>query len=538
MGIHVYLHVIEKAVPRKAWEKLYDDALRLLRAHPAGLLGIERRRLLGSDVVVYAGDVERTIGGEREICLVGDRRSLRTGESFHLPRRLGVAVGRVAPQEDLVFDDPDRRGGRALFHEKTQGEPYHTAVLAAAMLVETRLPWAALVAGDVDEDDVEEARRWAEPILGHALDRPVLFDAPALLRRLSARWQGEALVDAFVRRFEGTREDGLGSALAFVDRGAAESWTRARLGDRRAREDEAFAPARVVQAWLTGVGDVLGLCELACVDPRGARMAPELLASLVAESGALLPADLSRRIDRCRAARLSPRPDVSMLGALTAAMFLERHLPGRRIDPGELEAAFARAWPDRAAELSAVARAESERHEAVLASICASIEQGQRFLERLPPYQDVGDLAALRSAGDLTATRRQDVAVFARALRGLAREGEPQRRTERRASFEACLASANASDARRFFVAAASQGRVPRLTEDAWSWILAEEEPRMIRFLLRLFCCEPRSDEAFRLKRALLEGRALCEAAARMAEEGAEEAKALAMASRRREAPC
>jgi hypothetical protein len=143
MGTYVYLHVLEDAIPPTAWAQIYDDTRSLLRAHPSGLLGLDERTLLGHDVLVYTRDIERMTWQDREICVVGDRRSLRFGESFHMPCRLRTAEIRRDQGEDLVFDEPDEPRGRAIFGDKTQGEPYHTAILAAAMVVETRFPGAA-----------------------------------------------------------------------------------------------------------------------------------------------------------------------------------------------------------------------------------------------------------------------------------------------------------------------------------------------------------------------------------------------------------
>lgn len=59
----------------------------------------------------------------------------------------------------------DTSGPVRVFGDKTQGYPYHFAVLAAAMLIEERFPRDAMVWGDIDDGQAEEAARLAAPIL-------------------------------------------------------------------------------------------------------------------------------------------------------------------------------------------------------------------------------------------------------------------------------------------------------------------------------------------------------------------------------------
>ena len=82
--------------------------------------------------------------------------------------------------------------------------------------------------------------------------------------------------------------------------------------------------------------------------------------------------------------------------------------------------------------------------------------------------------------------------------------------------------------ARRLLVSMAGE-RGPSLTEYAWAWILQEEDPAMLGLLLRLFCCEPGSDEGSRLRRALLESRVLAQAVLRMLNDEVTMAKAAAL---------
>src|SRR5207244_4427522 len=99
------------------------------------------------------------------------------------------------------------------------------------------------------------------------------------------------------------------------------------------------------------------------------------------------------------------------------------------------------------------------------------------------------------------------------------------------------LSGENARGAHRLFIAAAC-GTAPTLTEAAWDWILREEDPAILRVLLRVFNGASSARDARTLERAILESRVLCAEVARMmADETAmAEAEALVEEQRRREA--
>jgi hypothetical protein len=542
MGVTIHLQVDRRAIDPAAWAEVYDDTLRLLRAHPSGLLGLERREVLGRPVPVYTREIERADGDRRAWCVVGDRRSLRVAESFCLTRELeppappgcGLAPGAGGVGlEDLVLQEPEERGGWSGFQEKTQGEPYHVPVLAAALVVEARFPGAALVWGDIEEDDALEARAWAERVLGREIAAPVLLDAPALLRRLSARWQGEALLKAYLRRFQGRAAAGLGRIFSAVDRGLAEAWLRAGLrAPDPADEEDVGWPGRIafVQGWLTATQDLPRLCEIACRDPGGPAMPPADLAAAIAGTGALVSPELQRRIARAQAAPIGLRSDVLLAGALVAAMVFHGWETGGSVDPAALEGAFARAFPGEAEALCAAARASNARLEETAALLCEAVEASARLEIELGPHEDLGELAALGTAEAISPARRRQLIVLAHALRELWSAPRDE-------ATAACLAGED-PEAARHLLAAAVTARGPTLTEDAWGWILREEDPAVLGVVVRLAWSEPQTVEGCALKRAVLESRVLCEAIGRMMADEAvmAEARALLEDERRREA--
>lgn len=534
MGIHVYLGVRWSAVDPEVWEAVYDETLTLLRAHPSQLLGFARRPLLGRRVTMYTTGIEQDHGAERRWSVAGDRRSMRFAEVFSLlrshPRRLTrqgelrVDDAEEAGEEDLVLQDPELRRADRMFEAKTQGEPYHLPVVAAGLVVEARLPGSALLWGDLDEADVRQAKQWAEEVLGRALPMPVLLDAPALIHRLSRRWTGKALIKAFMRRFLGEPALGLASALAAVDRPAAEAYLQRCLCRRDPRDDRGPALIDGVRGWLLATGDVARLCTLA----RATMPAAEI-AELIARAGVLLPPELRERAARCREAPLLPsRPDVSSLRGFVGAVYLDRDWSGPAFSEETIESALSQAYPGRGAELLAYVREQSRQFEGLVARCCDAVDDCVRFRTELEPYQDVGELVALRSADELVPCTRRRLAAFAYALR-CAQEAGKQARAE---------LPREPAAVRSLLVQIASE-RGPTLTEHAWEWILNEDDPEVLGLLLDLFCCEPTSEEGWRLRRAVVESRVLCAEVARMLGDEAvlAEGKALVEAALREQEP-
>ena len=100
-----------------------------------------------------------------------DRATLRTAESHSMCRSLDRYRG--GQHEDDVLVAAWRESATPVFSSKTQGEPYHLPVLAAAMLIEDRFPCAAVVRGDIDDRDTAKAAAWIEAVSGRRVMPPV-----------------------------------------------------------------------------------------------------------------------------------------------------------------------------------------------------------------------------------------------------------------------------------------------------------------------------------------------------------------------------
>lgn len=524
MGVYVNLDIDPGQVLAKDWQRVYDDTLRLFQSHPSEILGLGEREVCGQALLVYTRGLEKVWDGRRAYTVVGDGQSLRFGESFRMPRELlelphaNDRLGARSSGGDIVLEDPEEGYGTRVFGEKTQREPFHIPVLAAAMVAETALAPAAVVSGDIDELEAREARRCVRELLGRRVSIPVLLDAPALLDRLSARFTGPALVDALLHRFIGEQSRGLAAALRGVGGADARKWTRAAVARRGAEWQ--WQPAMVVSAWLAATGDIAGLCRVACLGVAPP-LSPKTLAREIAGSGALLSPTLRRRAVRLLRA---PLPDHE-LGALIAreSLWSLKVLEAPHTGLGPLEAGLSLAFPGRGSELTAVARAAGAEIDAVVGRICDLIDEAAERQQRAPERGlELGELARVRDAADLTSQGRRQLAVFVRALSErcrAARSGRP--------SLDDQLSGLGAARARRLLALRLAEAG-PTLTGRAWDWIERERDREVLGFLVRLGVFQPGREEGLLLRRALFESRGLSRVAVEMAADEALMAQAAA----------
>jgi hypothetical protein len=331
----VILDIVPGRIEPADWADAYDEALRLLVTHPSRLLGYDWITVAGIPLPAYTRTVERDQAEPtaRRWCVAGERATLATGEPVAMYRDLGRHVvpastpalaGPSPALDDILIaatlDAPAESEplGRALpahpvpspgcaphVHESvsapgggiarvfgaTSLASYTLPLLAAAMVVESRLPRWAMVHGNFDREQAEAARRWAEGVLGRPIALPVRVDAWRLVERLGPSLEGQALARAVERLYLAPPETKDATLLRIFGRADAETWWLGKLR-QHARPEEPGA-LRLLGAYLEATRDLGRLCGLACLDARGPRHTPEALMAALA----LLRAQGSRGLD-------------------------------------------------------------------------------------------------------------------------------------------------------------------------------------------------------------------------------------------------
>ncbi|WP_437811696.1 hypothetical protein [Sorangium sp. So ce1078] len=349
--------------------------------------------------------------------MAGDRDSLQTAECQSLYRDLGRYAARrgPCPDGDIVVnaampDRVDTSGPVRVFGGKTQGCPYHFAVLAAAMLVEERFPRHAMVWGDIDRGQAEQARRLAAPILGRELSLPVRVDASRLVERLRAGYAAHALPGAFERVFvSDVAEQHEAMLRALPGEDAAREWQRALAASG---PPSSLGAIRLLISWLNA-GRALGdACRLACLAPDGPRFSPEDLVAALALTWVAVPPPARVPLNALCKPLGAPHTVASMLGSF----FLDvaavgRHLRGH-IEPAALASDLSEVFGDRGPALAERLRERSAKIEARLLEHADGVKS---FLEEAGDLagDDTEALAVLRSADAMGPNQRTWVQAMA-----------------------------------------------------------------------------------------------------------------------------
>ena len=203
MGIRVHLAIVAERVSEPTWRHIYESACRVAARWTPAPLSLTLREIGVVRVAQYTPDIENPDG----LRIVGDAKTLTTGESFIFPATLGGHrhdhSESVEPRYDVLVAVAHRNALATqqlpyhdLFGAKTQGFPYHTLIVALGLLVEHLLPGTAVVYGDMSLEDGEQARDGLSAILDEEVALPVVLAEARIRQRLAVAMDDDALEEA------------------------------------------------------------------------------------------------------------------------------------------------------------------------------------------------------------------------------------------------------------------------------------------------------------------------------------------------------
>ena len=275
MGVRILLFVKGDGIGADVWERVYAESLVLLRNFPAPLMRLAVESVGEEERYSFTSETVRDHDTHEERWVVeGDMTTRIPAEPFELYRyhdRQFPTDDFFAPagpnSEDVLWakptDEPhDIHGnGRMVWNSKTQGRPYHYAMLAVGMLVESRCPGCAYVTGDIDLSQAEEVRQWATPLLEEPLALPVCVDPDRLYERLSAIYEEEEhVVSRATGLFLGSDTELHRALIRHAGSATADAWFKERLADF---DSLSFVGAsELVTSFLEATGDVARLVEI------------------------------------------------------------------------------------------------------------------------------------------------------------------------------------------------------------------------------------------------------------------------------------
>ena len=214
MGLNINLVINFKGIAPEAWENTWLESLDILQRFPIPLARHSIEQKNGQKRHVYTRKLILDKGSPKECWyLEGDLLSGQFSETFDLYRHLSAytkASGTEACFEHSVFltDEPDyadSSNGLRIWDSKTQGHPFHLAVLAVGILLENRFPGKCYVYGDIEDKQIEVVLEWLDKALGKNLQAPICFDAERLFQQLDAIYKKDK--KGAIARFSGLYQD-------------------------------------------------------------------------------------------------------------------------------------------------------------------------------------------------------------------------------------------------------------------------------------------------------------------------------------------
>lgn len=481
MGIHVHLSINPRDISASDWESTFAETLSLLSAWQPALLALNHRELYGVKLPVYTRSLLRNEGTAKECWrVVGDRQSMRMGETHELARHLKrYGEGVETPGGDLVAwaASPEREytdGPATVLSNKTQGYPYHLALLAAAMLVEERFPLAAMVSGNITRAQAEVAQRLAAPLLGRELPLPVRVDAPQLAERLSRVYTGGELPAAFQRVFVGAPYDSIEATLRqFPGEAASKAWLR----DLAAFRADQHGATRLLVAWLNSGRSIADAARWACNHPEGPGYSQEDFARLIGSAWTLLSPTAQRALAPFERPKGAPETIPSLMSRrLLDQLGAGRHL---RVQPAaaQVEAALSEGFGESQTQaLMRIVRDRTTFFEAALSKAKPTLERIRKQAEQA---RDVDTEVLIRVASHRELGPLQRMFVHAIAF------GATKTLRRLKQGSKADLDFANAAQLRSAIARVALSSQL-FLTEELWDRVDAETDTDVLAFILAL----------------------------------------------------
>jgi len=224
MGLFVDLYVNTHDISPESWEKTYQESLLLLERFPLPLMRLQREEIRGQKRYVFTTHlIENKDTPDEHWEVEGDLLSYQRAEPFQLSRYHKQHDNKHddknvlwANEEELEYVDGN---GIKLFGNKTQGYPYHFAMLAVGILFENRFPHNIFVTGDIDRIQAESVIAWMNTVLATPVIMPICLDGQKLYRQLDAIYDdGSLAIRRFQTLFRDSEEEQLHTLLRYADK--------------------------------------------------------------------------------------------------------------------------------------------------------------------------------------------------------------------------------------------------------------------------------------------------------------------------------
>lgn len=215
MGVYITLTASNKVDPIQ-WEKAYEETLIL--ADKMGLIEIREFEKFGQKYFAATSSTEREFPRGRGWLAEGDAAFMARAEDFFLPRKIKEPKQEenycdplmyILAQEGIVdFKNPYVKGVQDFWESKTQGEPYHMALLAIGCLLDDRLNGQVICGSDITYGQCKYAIEKANKILKKKIGMPLRCRMEDLYKRVrQLPIEPHQMIDAFAEAYLGAKDE-------------------------------------------------------------------------------------------------------------------------------------------------------------------------------------------------------------------------------------------------------------------------------------------------------------------------------------------
>jgi len=233
MGLYLSLN-LTPTMPADQWDRFWCDSLQILREFPLRLLRASKYKTSYGFQKIWTDKLTASDKHGDYWEIAGDAESLIFAEPVRLYRNIEyyqqkwrrLQLKKQPAKDDPLFCKPQDfaktsgdipLSGIQVFHKKTQGYPYHYAIVAIATLAEHRFPLHSLAWGDLRPVGCNSVRQWLSSLYNENLMLPICLDAARLWNRIEGAC-GD--ISTTMKRFE---ERFIGTAAQRIHRMLAES---------------------------------------------------------------------------------------------------------------------------------------------------------------------------------------------------------------------------------------------------------------------------------------------------------------------------
>ncbi|MGE5342172.1 MAG: hypothetical protein ACM3SY_11915 [Candidatus Omnitrophota bacterium] len=264
MGLFISLYFNFNGITPEQYETVYEESKTLLNHFPIQLVRYTIEKKYDVERRIFTPNIVKNPGQDDEHWRVeGDSVSGKKAETFMLYKKEYMKdSGDLLPDKDVLWAPPDSLeypggNGYDLFGSKTQGYPYHFAMLAVSMLFESRFPGNAYINGDIEPWQVNVILKWMNQcsFLNGPIIKPICMDGVSLWKRLDGLYTDkEEMITRFKAVFRGSDCEMLETLLNHADPDVVETYFCKELN--RWESLSQLGAKRLIKQWITTTRDL------------------------------------------------------------------------------------------------------------------------------------------------------------------------------------------------------------------------------------------------------------------------------------------